>query len=114
MASKKKSSLPSNKNQTTPFGFLGFNDLPIENESRLVSGIDSWIHSEFLLRVARSLDPKNIEEFIQLIEKDEKDEEALINYLQAVVPDLNELLEESVMVVRAQLSIQKNLLSPAL
>lgn len=113
MVIKKKALSTSHQNQTNVFGFLGFTDLPVENKLALAGGVGSWIHSEFLLRVIQSLDAKNIEEFVSLVEKNEHDEEALLGYLQTAVPNLKELLDESVMVVRANLSIQKNLLPTA-
>ncbi|GEM_PF-3317071 len=110
MPVKKKLLSVSNQNQPNIFGFLGFSDLPLENKLQLAGGIGSWIHSEFLLRVIQSLDPKNIEEFVALVEKNEHDEEALMSYLQTAVPHLNDLLDESVMAVRANLTLQKNLM----
>ncbi len=113
MPAKKKSLTQTNQNQTNVFGFLGFSDLPVENKFEIAGGIGSWIHSEFLLRVIQSLDAKHIEEFVALVEKSEHDEDALLGYIQTAIPNMNELLEESVMAVRANLSIQKNLLQTA-
>lgn len=110
MATKKKSLSVSQSNQANVFGFLGFSDLPIENKLQLAGGVGSWIHSEFLLRVIQSLDPKNIEEFVALVEKDEHDEEVLMSFLQTAIPNMDELLEESVMAVRGNLAVQKNLM----
>lgn len=107
---KKKALTASNQNQTSTFGFLGLSDIPLENKLGIAGGIGSWIHSEFLLRVIQSLDAKHIEEFVALVEENEHDEDALLGYIQTVIPNMNELLEESVMAVRANLSIQKNLL----
>ncbi|MBI4599913.1 hypothetical protein HY732_03240 [Candidatus Uhrbacteria bacterium] len=110
MASKRKSLSGLNQNQPNIFGLLGFSDIPVEHKFQLVSGIGSWIHSEFLLRVVQSLTKEHIEELARMAEESDTDEDVLTRYLQSAVPNLNDLLHESVMATRANLSIQKNLM----
>jgi hypothetical protein len=111
MAAKKKSvPIAAHHDQVSMLGFLGFNDIPIESKFQVAGGIGSWIHSEFLLRVVQALEPHHIEELVALARQDADNQQALMNFLQSSVPHLDDLLQESVMAVRANLSIQKNLL----
>ena len=108
MPQNKKQSLVSQSNQQSIVGLLGFNDMPLDAELRALRGIGPWIHSEFLLRVVQSLSPAHIEQFVALVEQDEKNEEALLDFLKQAVPRIDDLLEESVMAVRGNLIAQKN------
>jgi len=97
-----------NQNPHSLFGQLMFSDLPMEQKFRIVAGIGPWVHSEFLLRVIQSLSPEHIEKLVGIVEHGQYTEDMLLEFLKTSIPNIDTLLDESVMAVRANLIAQKN------
>jgi hypothetical protein len=75
---------------------LGLDDLPEEEQEKTMLKIGEIIFKGVIVRVLQELSDKEAKEFEELISNKPDDQEAILNFLQKKVPNLDEITNEEV------------------
>lgn len=75
---------------------LGIDKLPPEEQEQIILAIGKTIFESVLVRVIQLLDDQDLDEFEKLMTENPNDQQALLSFLQAKVPDFNQIVAEEV------------------
>jgi hypothetical protein len=75
---------------------LGLDGLPEEEQEKAMLKIGEIIFKGVMVRVLQELNDKEAKEFEELISNKPDDQEAILNFLQKKVPNLDEITNEEV------------------
>ncbi|MBI4691842.1 MAG: hypothetical protein HY773_00110 [Candidatus Terrybacteria bacterium] len=75
---------------------LGLDKLSEKEQEEALQSIGRIIFQSVLIRVMEEMDDKGKDEFEKVLSEKPNDEEAILNFLQTKLPNLNEIVNEEV------------------
>jgi len=75
---------------------LGLDTLSAKEQEEVLLKIGKIIFQSILIKVMEELDDNEIDNFTELLEKKPNDEKAILDYLQAKIPNFNEFVNNEV------------------
>ncbi len=76
---------------------LGLENLPQKEQEEALLNVGRIIFQSILIRVMEELDEAGKNEFEKILTEKPNDEEAVLNFLQSKLPNLNEIVNDEVL-----------------